>query len=161
MAGLWAGIDWSEQLNDVAVVDRAGTVVARARVPETPERVKELLRLLAGLRSSHRHVPVAIETGRGLLVRALSDAGQTVVPINPSVVARYRGRLRPTRQKTDKSDAALLAHILRTDGPLHRPLTVHSDQAEAWPGRSAGPCTGASTSTTSCARCCGRSTRRR
>ncbi|MEV7157196.1 IS110 family transposase [Streptomyces misionensis] len=135
MAGLWAGIDWSEQLNDVAVVDRAGTVVARARVPETPEGIKELLRLLAGLRSSHRHsrrhVPVAIETGRGLLVRALTDAGQTVVPINPSVVARYRGRLRPTRQKSDKSDAALLAHILRTDGPLHRPLTVHSDQAEA------------------------------
>ncbi|MEU5429765.1 IS110 family transposase [Streptomyces olivoreticuli] len=135
MARYFCGIDWSEGLNDVAVVDRDGMVIASARIEESPKGVKELLQLLRGLNSSHRHsrkqVPIAIETGRGLLVGALRNADQPVVAINPSVVARYRGRLNPTRKKSDKTDAALLANILRTDGALHRALFTNSDAANA------------------------------
>lgn len=131
----WCGVDWSERLHDVAVVDRSGTVVARARVEETPDGIKQLLRLLAGLRSSHRHsrkqVPVAIETTRSLLVQALVDAGQPVVAINPTVVDRYRGRLSPTRRKSDPADAALLANIVRTDGHHHRRLPRDSEAVKA------------------------------
>ncbi|WP_116211572.1 IS110 family transposase [Streptomyces olivoreticuli] len=135
MARYFCGIDWSEGLNDVAVVDRAGEVVAAARVEESPAGVKELLQLLRGLNRSHRHsrkqVPIAIETNRGLLVGALRASGQEVVAITPSVVARYRGRLNPTRKKSDRTDAALLANILRTDGALHRGLFTNSDGAAA------------------------------
>jgi transposase len=132
---LWAGVDWSEHLNDVAVVDRSGQVVARARVEESPEGVKQVLRLLGGLRSSHRHsrkhVPIGIESTRSLLVDALRTAGQTVVAINPTVVDRYRGQLTPTKRKSDKGDAALLADILRTHGHRHRSLPEDSESAEA------------------------------
>jgi hypothetical protein len=55
MAMFWAGIDWSEHHNDLAVVDATGAVVAHTRVPATPAGVKEVLRVLSGLRSSHRH----------------------------------------------------------------------------------------------------------
>ncbi|RLU86219.1 IS110 family transposase [Streptomyces griseocarneus] len=135
MARYYCGIDWSEGLNDVAVVDRAGAVIAAAQVEESPEGVKELLQLLRELNRSHRHsrkqVPIAIETNRGLLVGALRAAGQQVVAINPSAVARYRGRLNPTRKKSDRTDAVLLANILRTDGALHRGLFTNSDEAGA------------------------------
>jgi transposase len=131
-----AGIDWSETLNDVAVVDnKTGDLVAHTRVAETPEGVKDVLRLYARLststRHSRKHVTTAIETGQGLLVAALRSAGQPVVAINPTVVARYRGRIGPARKKSDRGDATLLASILRVDGPRHRPLPSNSDLADA------------------------------
>ncbi|GAB3167621.1 IS110 family transposase [Amycolatopsis stemonae] len=135
MGRYWAGIDWSEQLNDVAVVDTAGQVVTRARIPETPAGVKELLRLLSGLSTSHRHsrrqVPVAIETSSSLLVEALRAARQPVHVIHPSMAARYRARLSPAKAKSDKGDAVMLANILRVDGPLHRALPASSDLARS------------------------------
>jgi transposase len=132
----WAGIDWSEGLNDVAVVDRHGAVVERARIPESPEGVAQLLRLLAGLRTSHRHsrrqVPVAIESGSTLLVAGLRRARQPVVVIPPTMAARYRSRISPTRRKkSDAGDAAMLANILRVDGLHHRQLPDLTDTAEA------------------------------
>jgi len=136
VARWWAGIDWSEHGHDVAVIDADGTVVVQTQIAETFEGVGEMLRLLSRLSRSYsrRRVPVAIETSRGLLVAALRAAGQEVVAIDPTVVARYRGRLTPaSRKKSDRSDAVLLAHILRTDRRLHRPL---------WrpPGMPGGPC---------------------
>ncbi|MDY0816079.1 IS110 family transposase [Kitasatospora purpeofusca] len=132
----FAGVDWSEHLNDLAVVDRSGEVVASTRFEATPTGARDALAVLSGLRSSHtfsrRSVPVAIEASRGLLVTALRRHGQTVIPIHPSTVARYRGRLNPgNRKKSDAGDAALLANILRTDSHAHRPLHTNSDDADA------------------------------
>ncbi|WP_033819806.1 IS110 family transposase [Kitasatospora sp. MBT63] len=136
ISSFWAGIDWSEHLNDVAVVDRTGAVVATARVEESPAGVRQVLQLLSGLRASHQHsrkaVPIAIETRHGLLVAALRQAGQPVVVISPTTVARYRGRANPgNSKKSDAQDAELLANILRTDAHLHRPLPANSGPAEA------------------------------
>ncbi|MEU4234887.1 IS110 family transposase [Nonomuraea sp. NPDC026600] len=136
MPQFWCGIDWSETRHDVAVIDREGVAVAEAQIMETPEGLKELLRLLSGLSTSHRHsrkqVPIAIETGRSLLVAELRKAGLTVIAINPTIVARYRGRVSPAKKrKSDRSDARLLANIIRTDGHLHRALPASSEQAFA------------------------------
>jgi transposase len=135
MGRYWAGIDWSENLNDVAVVNDTGVVVTRARVRETPDGVKEVLALLSGLSRSHRHsrrhVPVAIESSTSLLVEGLRAARQPVHVIHPSMAARYRARLSPAKAKSDKGDAAMLANILRIDGPLHRPLPDISEQARS------------------------------
>jgi transposase len=134
-AAYWCGIDWSENLNDVVVVDALGAVVTHIRVEETVEGVQQILQVLRGLSSSHRfsrkQVPIAIETSTGLLVAALRKAGQPVVAINPLVVARYRGRLNPTKQKADRPDARMLANILRTDGANHRLLHNPTQQAAA------------------------------
>lgn len=135
MARWFAGIDWSERGHDVAVLDADGEVVGQFKIPETPDGVQTLRRTLAGLSSSHRHsarqVPIAIETSQGLLVAWMRSVSLQVHAINPTVVARYRQRLNPTRRKADKSDARLLAHIMRVDGHLHRPLPHNSVQAAA------------------------------
>jgi hypothetical protein len=46
-------------------------------------------------------VPVAIETGRGLLVACLAATGRDVVVINPMAGARYRERTTVSRSKSD------------------------------------------------------------
>ncbi|WP_413638120.1 IS110 family transposase [Microbacterium sp. OR21] len=55
-------------------------------------------------------------------VVALASAGFTVYPTNPPALARYRERHGLAGQKPDPADAIALAHLLRTDLHLHRPL---------------------------------------
>lgn len=164
--GFWAGIDWSEKLNDVAVVDAAGQVVVRARIAETPDGLKELLRLLSELSRSHRHsrrqVPIAIETGSSLLVEGLRSARQPVHVIHPAMAARYRARLSPAKIKSDKGDAAMLANILRIDGDSHRPLPERRtslDPSRSWHERKCRLAGHGSTTRTGYVPCSARSTR--
>jgi hypothetical protein len=49
-------------------------------------------------------VRVVLETRHGLLVEALVDAGFTVLPVNPDLVARRRG---PAKKKDDAEDARI------------------------------------------------------
>lgn len=74
---------------------------------------------------------VAIETDKNLLVVALAGAGFTVYPINPRAVARYRERHGQAGGKSDPGDAAVLAHILRTDKSMHRRLPAVSEHGLA------------------------------
>ncbi|WP_169792409.1 IS110 family transposase [Actinoplanes rectilineatus] len=131
----FCGIDWADQLNDVAVVDRRGEVLARARISATPDGVRQLFRVLDGLRASHTHgrrqVPVAIETNQGLLVHALRARGQPVFQIPPSEVAGQRRRTSRAAKKSDSSDAELLAVMLRDRWGLLRELPAVSPDAAA------------------------------
>ena len=74
---------------------------------------------------------VGIETDRGLLVGALVAAGYQVYAVNPHTVSRYRGRHGPSRAKSDRGDAKVLADLVRTDRHNHRPVAGDSPQAEA------------------------------
>lgn len=76
-------------------------------------------------------IPVAIETSRGLLVTCLRATGRRVFAINPMAVSRYRDRHSVARKKSDAGDALVLANILRTDMPAHRPLPADSELAQA------------------------------
>ena len=129
---VFCGIDWAEGHHDVALVDAAGTVVARQRVSDDAAGLAALLDLLAEHGDTPGDpVPVAIETPRGLLVACLRATGRMVYPVNPMSVARYRDRLTVARRKSDKGDAAVLANILRTDLRVHRPLPADSELAQA------------------------------
>ena len=128
---LTCGVDWAEAHHDVALVDMDGTVVARTRIDTGAGGFNELLALIAEHGGSAQHTAIAIETDKNLLVVALAEAGFTVYPINPRAVARYRERYGQAGGKSDPGDAAVLAHILRTDRHLHRPLPAVSDQARA------------------------------
>jgi transposase len=124
--GFYCGIDWSSTMNDVAVVDRHGVVVARDQIAATPHGVQRLFAVLNGLRNSHTHgrrqVPVAIETNQGLLVHALRAKGQPVYHIPPSVVVAERRRRSPAAKKSDRSDSEIIADILRDGWGRLRPL---------------------------------------
>jgi transposase len=117
--------------HDIALVDTDGAVVARSRIGTGAGGFNDLLALIAEHGGSAEHTPIALETDKNLLVVALAEAGFTVYPINPRAVARYRERYRQAGGKSDPGDAAVLAHILRTDRHLHRPLPAVSDQARA------------------------------
>ncbi|WP_439681664.1 IS110 family transposase [Embleya sp. MST-111070] len=127
----WAGIDWAKDTHDIAVVDRDGVVVAHATVEHSPAGVAAILDVLRSVRRQRRSIPIGIERADGLLVEALVKAGQPVVPINPTMAARYRKSLSNTRRKSDRGDSADLARIIQRDGHRLRPVPDNSDQVKA------------------------------
>ncbi len=129
---VFCGIDWAEDHHDIALVDEAGTLLARRRIPDDAEGYQHLLEVLAQQGDDAEHpIAIAIETPRGLLVACLRAAGRPIYPINPLAVARYRERHSVARVKSDKADALLLANILRTDRAAHHCLPADSEQAQA------------------------------
>jgi len=128
---LTCGVDWAEAHHDIALVDGDGAVVARARIDTGATGFSAMLALIAEHGGSVEDTPIAIETDKNLLVVAAAEAGFTVYPINPRAVARYRERHGQAGRKSDPGDAAVLAHILRTDRHMHRPLPALSEHARA------------------------------
>ncbi|WP_406227699.1 IS110 family transposase [Streptomyces anthocyanicus] len=128
----FCGIDWASDHHDIAVVDEAGSLLARARIDDTAEGLDQLLRVLAEQGDTPQEpIPVAIETSRGLLVSCLRATGRRVYAINPMAAARYRDRHTVSRKKSDHLDAMVLANILRTDAAAHRTLPADSELAQA------------------------------
>lgn len=123
------GIDWAEAHHDVALVDDTGHCVSKCKITADPGGLTQLLETIACHDGTPDTTPVAIETEKNLLTVALADAGFTVYPINPRAVARYRERHGQAGAKSDPGDAIVLADILRTDLPRHRPLPAVSDHA--------------------------------
>lgn len=129
---VFCGIDWAEEHHDIAVVDADGVVLARARIGDDVAGYAQLLEVLAEHGdTADTLTPVAIETGRGLLVAALRASGRPVFVINPMAAARYRERWTSARSKSDAVDAQLLANVLRTDAAMHRPLPADSELVRA------------------------------
>jgi transposase len=128
----YCGIDWAEDHHDIALVNQAGQLLARRRISDDAAGLAQLLDLLAEHGDSPDDpVPVAIETPRGLLVACLRATGRRVYPINPMAVARYRDRHSVAGKKSDHGDSVVLAHVLRTDMDMHRPLPADSELAQA------------------------------
>jgi transposase len=129
---VYCGIDWAESHHDVALVDQDGHLLAKRRIGDDAAGYRLLLDLLAEHGDSAEDpIPVAIETSRGLLVAALHTSTRRVYAINPQAAARYRDRHAGSRKKSDPGDALVLANILRTDTPMHRPLPADSDHVKA------------------------------
>ena len=130
---LFVGIDWAEDHHDVCVMDPAGGVVAKGRVPDGIGGVARIHDLVAkGLDSEEEpEVVVGIELDRGLLVRALLASGYEVIGVNPMAAARYRDRHAVSGAKSDSGDAKMLADLVRTDRHQHRAIAGDSDLAEA------------------------------
>ncbi|MFE4583486.1 IS110 family RNA-guided transposase [Streptomyces chartreusis] len=129
---IYCGIDWAERHHDVALVDDTGQLLAKHRISDDAAGYRVLLDLLAEYGDSEADpIPVAIETSRGLLVAVLRTGKRKVIAVNPMAAARYRDRHGVSRKKSDPGDALVLAHILRTDMAIHRPLPDDTDLARA------------------------------
>ena len=92
---LFAGDGWAEDHHDVEVMDEAGKVLAKKRLPEGVAGIAQLHELIGrhlGEDADEAEVIVGIETGHGPWVTALIAAGYTVFPVNPLQASRYRER---------------------------------------------------------------------
>lgn len=125
------GDDWSDEFHDVVLMDEAGEVVMCRRLPSGLVGIGQLEEMLGGLGVDPSEVMVGIETDQGLWVEYLLGAGFTVFAPNPKSVARYRERRRPGGGKTDRTDARVLADMVRTDSHVLRPLRGNSPEATA------------------------------
>jgi len=101
---LGVGIDWAEAFHLVALGHPDEGLMQVLRVEHTPAAVDQLSARIAALEPVLAEVRVVLETRHGLLVERLLDAGYTVLPVNPDLIARRCG---PARKNDDAEDARL------------------------------------------------------
>lgn len=120
----FGGVDWATDAHAVCVVDTQGTIVDEFDITNTTEGLGELCRRAqrAGVRR------VAIERPDGPVVDALLAADLEVVVVASRSVKALRERYGTSGNKSDRSDAYVLADCLRTDG--HRWRSLEPDQPE-------------------------------
>ena len=127
---LFAGDDWAEDHHDMEVMDEAGKVLARKRLPEGAAGIAQLHGLVgAYLGEEPDEAKVIIETDRGPWVAALAAVGYLVFAVNPLQAARFRERHGVSGAKSNAGDAHALADMVRTDSHQLRPAAGDSPQA--------------------------------
>ena len=123
---LGVGIDWAEAFHLVALGRPGEGVIQIRRVEHTPAAVAALLADIAALEPDPAEVRVVLETRHGVLVEQLVDAGFTVLPVNPDLIARRRG---PAKKKDDAEDARLACLLALDRYTSLRPLLPHGELA--------------------------------
>src|SRR6202451_935501 len=131
---LFVGDDWAEDHHDVELMDAAGRVLAKRRLPGGAAgmaRLHELIGQQLGEDDQDAEVVIGIETDRGPWVAALIAAGYVVYAVNPRQAARYRERHGTSGAKSDAGDAHMLADMVRTDAHQLRAVAGDSVLAQA------------------------------
>jgi transposase len=131
---LFVGDDWAEDHHDVELMDQAGRVLAKRRLPEGVAgmaRLHELIGQQLGEDADDAEVLIGIETDRGPWVAALAAAGYTVFAVNPLQASRYRERHGVSGAKSDGAGAHMLTDMVRTDSHQLRAVAGDSADAEA------------------------------
>jgi transposase len=131
---LFVGDDWAEDHHDIEVMDEAGKVLAKKRLPEGVAgmtRLHELIGRYLGGDEQDPEVVIGIETDRGPWVAALVAAGYAVFPVNPLQASRYRQRHGVSGAKSDGGDAHMLADMVRNGSHQLRPAAGDSPEAGA------------------------------
>ena len=117
----FGGVDWAQAEHAVCVVDSAGTVTTEFTVPHTADGLDDLCRRLQQASVAR----VAIERPDGPIVDALMAADLDVVVVPSRIIKALRSRYGSAGNKSDRSDAYVLADCLRTDG--HRWSSLRPD----------------------------------
>jgi transposase len=118
----FGGVDWATDAHAIAIVDEAGRLVDEFDVEHTAADLAELCRRL----DKHGVRRVAIERPDGPVVDALLAARFEVVVVASRSVKALRERYGTAGNKSDRSDAYVLADCLRTDGHRWRSLEPDS-----------------------------------
>ena len=110
---LWIGVDLGDRYSEVCILNSRGEVQERDRIRMTPAAVREYFSAFAGAQ-------VAIETGTHSpwMSRELTACGLTVTVAN----AREVRKIHQSDRKNDRSDAEILARMLRLDPKLLAPI---------------------------------------
>lgn len=117
----YGGLDWATDTHAVCVVDGDGGVVDEFDIDHSADGLMQLCRRLHRAGAGR----VAIERPDGPVVDALIGAGLEVVVVASRSVKALRERYGAAGNKSDRSDAYVLADCLRTDG--HRWASLQPD----------------------------------
>ena len=118
---LLIGIDQSPKEHTVCITDVDSRQLARLAIPQSVVGFQRLHESCQMLQTPPQECLVALESGHSLLVDYLLDHDYQVCVVPGKAVDRYRDRHRQSRSCSDKGDALVLAHILRTDRELYTP----------------------------------------
>lgn len=118
----YIGIDWADSSHQIAIMTAEGQCISEFAVEHNSDEIGKLCQQLLALAP----VQVSIERPDGLLVDQLLEADIEVYVIPPRIAARRR----PRQSKDDRSDARLLANLLRTDDEDCRRLEKHGVTVE-------------------------------
>jgi hypothetical protein len=129
---LFAGDDWAQDHHDVEVMNEAGKVLAKKRLPEGAAGMAALHELIGRQLGDDDAAEVVIgtETDHGPWVGALVAAGYQVFAVNPLQASRYRERHGVSGAKSDSGDAHMLADMVRTDSHQLRAVAGGSADVE-------------------------------
>jgi transposase len=116
------GLDWGDEQHEISIQDLKSGKVEECKVRQKPEDLHEWIRKLRD-RFGEGKIAVAIEQAKGAVVYTLMTYDFIVIySINPKSLARFREALKPSKAKSDRSDADLLREL----------VTKHRDRFRAW-----------------------------
>ena len=121
METLYIGIDWSEEKHDVCILNQEGAILKEFMIAQTLQGQAVLEREIASFGLAGEHCLVGLETANNLIMDFLETRPYTPYVIAPNQVASSRGRFSSSGRRHDRSDAHLLADMLRTDGHRFTP----------------------------------------
>jgi transposase len=121
---LGVGLDWAEDYHDIALGLAGKGVIEQFRIDHGPAGINRLVARCLELEPDPAEIRVVLETRHGLLVEALVDAGFTVLPVNPDLVARRRG---PAKKKDDAEDARICCLLALDEYAQLRKLIPHGE----------------------------------
>lgn len=113
---VYIGIDWSTQKHDIVTLNEKGGLLLYQTIPHSPAGFEAFDQQRQKLGVDVEDCLVGIETEHNLVVDFLTSRGYAqIYVIPPSMMQASRGRFGTSQAKTDRSDAHLIADMLRTD----------------------------------------------
>ena len=121
MDALYVGIDWSEAKHDVCILNQAGAILKEFVIAHTAAGHQRLSQEIESFGKKPEQCLVGLETSSNLLIDFLEPKPYQAYVIAPNIVASSRGRFSSSGRRNDRSDAHLLADLLRTDAHRFTP----------------------------------------
>ena len=113
---VYIGIDWSKDKHDIIFMNKQGGHILHLIIAHSPEGFERFNTEREKMGVSPEECVVGIETHHNLFLDYLSSHGyQQIYVLPPFQVSRSRGRHRASGASSDKSDAGVIADMLRTD----------------------------------------------
>jgi len=113
---VYIGIDWSSQKHDIVYLNEEGGIIAYQTIPHTPCGFEAFDDQRRKLVIDTDDCLVGIETAHNLFLDYLSSHQYPrIYIIPPTMIKNSRGRFGASKANTDRSDAHLIADMLRTD----------------------------------------------
>jgi transposase len=122
------GFDWARDKHDVCIQNELGEILYAGVVAHDAAALDELAARIDALEPDRSSVNAGMEQHDGALLAWLLDCGFTVYGINPKSADRARDIYRPAGGKDDKTDAQVVADLLRCNLPRFKPLHPQSDE---------------------------------